>query len=144
MGFGLGAAIGGCIGTGRKKTVLWTGDGSFAMNLIELATAVSQKLPIVIIVMNNGVLGMIRQWQCQFYGERYSQTTLNRAADFVKIAEGFGAKGFRAESLEQLKSILDDHFNSPSPVVIDCVIDRDEKVLPMIPPGGSINDIIVN
>ena len=143
MGYGLGAAVGGCIGAGRKKTVLWTGDGSFAMNLIELATAVSQKLPIIVIVMNNGVLGMVRQWQCQFYGARYSQTTLNRATDFVKIAEGFGARGYRAESLEQLKAILDDHFNSPTPVVIDCVIDKDERVLPMIPPGGSINDIIV-
>jgi acetolactate synthase-1/2/3 large subunit len=143
MGFGLGAAVGGCIGAGRKKTVLCTGDGSFAMNLIELATAVSQQLPIIVIVMNNGVLGMVRQWQSQFYGARYSQTTLNRSTDFVKIAEGFGARGCRAQSLEQLKSILDDHFNSPTPVVIDCVIDKDEKVLPMIPPGGSIDDIIV-
>jgi len=133
MGFGLGAAVGGCIGSGRKKTLLWTGDGSFAMNLIELATAVSQKLPLIVIVMNNGVLGMVRQWQYQFYEERYSQTTLNRATDFVKIAEGFGARGYRAESLEQLKSILDDHFDSPTPVVIDCVIDKDERVLPMIP-----------
>ena len=144
MGFGLGAAVGGCVGAGRRKTVLWTGDGSFGMNLIELATAVSQKLPIVVIVMNNGVLGMVRQWQCRFYGERYSQTTLNRATDFVKIAEGFGARGFRAQSLEQLKAILDGHFNSPAPIVIDCVIDKDERVLPMIPPGGSIDDIIVN
>jgi acetolactate synthase-1/2/3 large subunit len=94
--------------------------------------------------MNNGVLGMVRQWQCRFYGERYSQTTLNRATDFVKIAEGFGARGFRAQSLEQLKAILDEHFNSPAPIVIDCVIDKDERVLPMIPPGGSIDDIIVN
>jgi len=133
MGFGLGAAIGGCIGSGRKKTLLWTGDGSFAMNLIELATAVSQKLPLIVIVMNNGVLGMVRQWQYQFYGERYSQTTLNRATDFVKIAEAFGARGYRAESLERLKSILDEHFDSPSPIVIDCVIDRDERILPMIP-----------
>jgi len=143
MGFGLGAAIGGCIGAGRKKTVLWTGDGSFGMNLIELATAVSQQLPVVIIVMNNGVLGMVRQWQSQFYGARYSQTTLNRATDFVKLAEGFGARGYRAETLEELKAILNDHFNSPTPIVIDCIIDKDERVLPMIPPGGSINDIIV-
>ena len=144
MGFGLGAAVGGCIGSGRKKTVLWTGDGSFGMNLIELATAVSQQLPIIVIVMNNGVLGMVRQWQSQYYGARYSQTTLNRATDFVKIAEGFGAHGYRAQSLEQLKAILDNHFNSPTPVVIDCAIDKDEKVFPMIPPGGSIDNIIVN
>ena len=144
MGFGLGAAIGGSIGAGRKKTVLWTGDGSFGMNLIELTTAVSQHLPVVVIVMNNGVLGMVRQWQTKFYGARYSQTTLNRATDFVKIAEGFGARGYRVESLAELKSVLNDHFNSPTPIVIDCVIDKDERVLPMIPPGGSIDDIIVN
>jgi acetolactate synthase-1/2/3 large subunit len=144
MGFGLGAAIGGCIGAGREKTVLWTGDGSFGMNLIELTTAVSQQLPVVVIVMNNGVLGMVRQWQTKFYGARYSQTTLNRATDFVKIAEGFGARGYRVETLGELKTILNDHFNSPTPIVIDCVIDKDERVLPMIPPGGSIDDIIVN
>ena len=144
MGFGLGAAIGGCIGAGRKKTVLWTGDGSFGMNLIELTTAVSQQLPVVVIVMNNGVLGMVRQWQTKFYGARYSQTTLNRATDFVKIAEGFGAHGYRVETLEELKTILNDHFNSTTPIVIDCIIDKDERVLPMIPPGGSIDDIIVN
>ena len=144
MGFGLGAAIGGCIGAGRKKTVLWTGDGSFGMNLIELTTAVSQQLPVVVIVMNNGVLGMVRQWQTKFYGARYSQTTLNRATDFVKIAEGFGARGYRVETLGELKTILNDHFNSSTPIVIDCVIDKDERVLPMIPPGGSIDDIIVN
>jgi len=144
MGYGLGAAIGGCMSSGKKKTVLWTGDGSFGMNLTELATAVSQKLPIVVIVMNNGVLGMVRQWQTRFYGARYSETTLNRKSDFVKIAEGFGAKGFRAESLASLKKILAEHFNDNEPIVIDCVIDKDERVLPMIPPGGSINDIIVN
>jgi acetolactate synthase-1/2/3 large subunit len=144
MGFGLGAAVGGCIAAGRKKTVLWTGDGSFGMNLIELTTAVSQQLPVVVIVMNNGVLGMVRQWQTKFYGARYSQTTLNRATDFVKIAEGFGARGYRVETLAELKRILNDHFNSPTPIVIDCVIDKDERVLPMIPPGGSIDDIIVN
>ena len=144
MGFGLGAAIGGSIGTGRKKTVLFTGDGSFGMNLTELATAVSQQLPIMVIVMNNSVLGMVRQWQSRFCGARYSATILNRATDFVKIAEGFGARGCRAESLEELKSILDDHFACPTPVVIDCIIDKDEKVLPWIPPGGSIDDIIVS
>jgi acetolactate synthase-1/2/3 large subunit len=144
MGYGLGATIGGSIGTGRKKAVLFTGDGSFAMNLTELATAVSQRLPIVVIVMNNGVLGMVRQWQRRFYGERYSQTTLNRVTDFVKIAEAFGAQGRRVESLDELKSALDDHFNSPVPVVIDCIIDKDEIVLPWIPSGGSINDIIIS
>ena len=144
MGFGLGAAIGGCIASGRQKTILLTGDGSFGMNLTELATAVSQKLPVVVVVMDNGVLGMVRQWQGRFYGARYSETTLNRATDFVKIAEGFGAHGFRAHSLDELKHILDAHFNCPTPIVIDCIIDKDERVLPMIPPGGSINDIIVN
>jgi acetolactate synthase-1/2/3 large subunit len=144
MGFGLGAAIGGSLGAGRKKTVLWTGDGSFGMNLNELATAVSQEIPLVVIIMNNGVLGMVRQWQGKFYGGRYSETSLERKTDFVKLAEAFGAKGFRAKTIKELKKILNKNFKSNSPIVIDCIIDKDERVLPMIPPGGSITDIIVN
>ena len=92
----MGAAIGSCIGRGEKKTVLFTGDGSFGMNLNELATATSYNLPLVIVVMNNKVLGMVRQWQSLFYGKRYSNTTLNRKTDFVKLAEAFGATGLRA------------------------------------------------
>ncbi len=144
MGYGFGAAIGGCVASGRKKTLLFTGDGSFGMNLNELATAVSQKLPILIVVFNNGVLGMVRQWQGMFYSEHYSQTTLARATDFVAVAKAFGGDGKRIYSLEQLNSALESGVWESGPFVLDCFIDKDEKVLPMIPPGGTVNDIILS
>ena len=143
MGFGMGAAIGSCIGRGEKKTVLFTGDGSFGMNLNELATATSYNLPLVIVIMNNKVLGMVRQWQSLFYGKRYSNTTLNRKTDFVKLAEAFGATGLRATTVEELDKALEKAFGMDTPVLIDCHIEMDEMVLPMIPPGGSIDDIII-
>lgn len=142
MGFGMGAAIGGCIGSGKQRTVLFTGDGSFGMNLNELATAVSNKLPIVVLIVNNGVLGMVRQWQTSFYKKRYSQSVLDRKTDFVKLAEAFGAHGFRASTPEELDKVLKKAFRLKTPVVIDCMIDKDERVLPMVPPGGSIENII--
>ena len=143
MGYGLGAAIGGCIANGRKRTVLFTGDGSFGMNLNELATAVSQELPITIIVMNNDVLGMVRQWQTIFYDGHYSQTTLDRKTDFPALARAFGASGYAAYTMEDLKKALDIADHSEGTVLIDCHISMDEKVLPMIPPGRSIKDMIV-
>jgi acetolactate synthase-1/2/3 large subunit len=143
MGFGMGAAIGGSIARGGARTVLFTGDGSFGMNLNELATAVTYKLPLVIIVMNNGVLGMVRQWQKLFYDKRFSCTTLGRKTDFVKLAEAFGAGGIRVCSTAELDAALARAFASDGPFVIDCGIDMDENVLPMIPPGGSIENIIV-
>ena len=143
MGFGMGAAIGSCIGRGRKKTVLFTGDGSFHMNLNELATAVTNNLPLVIVVMNNGVLGMVRQWQTLFFDKRYSNTTLNRKTDFVKLAEAFGATGYRISCADDLSSVMKKAFETEGPVLVDAVIGCDEKVLPMIPPGGTINDIIL-
>ena len=143
MGFGLGAAIGGSIANNRRRTVLLTSDGSFGMNLIELATAVEQELPLTIVILNNGVLGMVRQWQNMFYGQRYSQTTLNRKTDFPAVAAAFGAAGYSAGNLAQLEEILG-RLPDKVPAVIDCHIDMDEKVLPMIPPGGSIRDIIVS
>lgn len=141
MGYGLGAAIGAGKASGTH-TVLITGDGSFGMNLNELATAVSQRLPLVIVIMNNGVLGMVRQWQTLFYGKRYANTTLNRKTDFVKLAEAFGAVGFRAETEGELTEALAKAFAYQGATVIDCAVDRDEFVLPMLPPGGSIDDII--
>ncbi len=143
MGFGMGAAIGGCIASGGKRTVLLTGDGSFGMNLTEMATAVKNQLPLVVVIFNNGVLGMVRQWQTLFYDRRYAETNLERKTDFVKLAEAFGAEGYRAATLEELDSALAAAFAVNTPVVIDCIIDKDEKVFPMIPPNGSINDIIV-
>lgn len=143
MGYGLGAAIGGCIANGRKRTVLFTGDGSFGMNLNEMATAVSQNLPLTIVVMNNDVLGMVRQWQTIFYDCHYSHTTLDRRTDFPALAAAFGAKGVSAHTMEELKKALDEADQSDGPVLIDCHIGMDEKVLPMIPPGRSARDMIV-
>ncbi|MGI6161455.1 MAG: biosynthetic-type acetolactate synthase large subunit [Christensenellales bacterium] len=142
MGFGMGAAIGACIGSGRR-TVLFTGDGSFHMNLNELATAVSSKLPLVIMVMNNGVLGMVRQWQALFFDSRYASTTPGRCTDYVMLAQAFGATGMRISSIDEMDDVLDKAFATDGPVVVDVRIDKDEKVLPMIPPGGTIKDIIL-
>ena len=143
MGFGMGAAIGSCIGKGKKRTVLFTSDGSFHMNLNEMATAVSFNLPLVVIVLDNNALGMVRQWQTLFFDGRYSNTTLNRKTDYVKLAEAFGAAGFRADSIADYEACLEKAFNCEGPALIHCIIDSDERVLPMIPPGGSINDIIL-
>lgn len=141
MGFGLGAAIGSAMYT-NERTVLFTGDGSFGMNLNELATVATQNLPIVIILMNNGVLGMVRQWQNLFFDKHYSQTVLERKTDFVKLAEAFGIKGYRISDMSQMKDVIDQAFKEKGPVLVDCYIDKDEFVLPMLPPGGSFEDII--
>ena len=143
MGFGLGAAIGASISEG-DRTVLITGDGSFGMNLNELATAVSYNVPVTVVIVNNGVLGMVRQWQTLFYGKRYSSTVLGRKTDFVKLAEAFGAIGYRATTPEEFEEYFTKAMNTDGPVVIDAIIDKDEFVLPMLPPGGSIDDIIVS
>ena len=143
MGFGLGAAIGAATATG-KKTILVTGDGSFGMNLNELATAVTNQTPIVVFIMNNGVLGMVRQWQTLFFDKHYSNTTLERKTDFVKLAEAFGMPGYRAMNMAELKEVLPKAFAEKGPVLVDCAIDCDAFVLPMLPPGGCIDDIIVD
>ncbi len=141
MGFGMGAAMGAQMATG-ERVVLITGDGSFGMNLNELATAVSNQIPMVIVIMNNGVLGMVRQWQTLFFNKHYSNTTLARQTDFVKLAEAFGAKGMRATTPEEFTEAFRTAFAENGPVVIDCLIDEDEFVLPMLPPGGSMDDVI--
>ena len=141
MGFGLGAAIGACAGTGRQ-TVLVTGDGCFHMNLNELCTAVSQKLPLVILLMDNNALGMVRQWQTLFYGKRYSQTTLDRRTDYVRLAEAFGAKGMTIAGEADILPVLKAAFAEPGPVLVDCKIGIDDKVLPMIAPGKSFDEIM--
>ena len=141
MGFGLGAAMGAYVAT-KDPTVLITGDGSFGMNLNELATAVTYKLPIVIVLMNNGVLGMVRQWQTLFFGKRYSNTVLDRKTDFVALAKAFGAEGYLAETPVQFRQAFRKALQSNGPTVIDVRIDKDEFVLPMLPPGGAIDDII--
>ena len=142
MGFGLGAAIGGCIAKNRKRTVLFTGDGSFGMNLTELATAVSQELPVVTVIFNNNALGLPRQWQSMFFEGRYSHSTLNRKTDFAALAKAFGAEGHTVKTLSGLEEALE-KLPDNLPVVIDCRIDMDEKAFPMIPPGGSVKNIVM-
>ena len=141
MGFGLGAAIGAHVAT-KDPVVLVTGDGSFGMNLNELATAVTYKIPVVIVLMNNGVLGMVRQWQTLFFGKRYSNTILTRKTDFVALAKAFGAEGCLAETPVEFKRAFEQAVASGKTVVIEARIDKDEMVLPMLPPGGAISDII--
>ncbi len=142
MGFGMGAAIGSAFGT-KERSVLITGDGSFGMCLQELATAVSYNVPMVILIMNNGVLGIVRQWQTLFYDKHYSNTILNRKTDFSAFAKSFGADGEAVSTIEELENALDKAFNTSGPYIIDCAINKDEFVLPMLPPGGSMDDIIV-
>ncbi|MGL5416094.1 MAG: biosynthetic-type acetolactate synthase large subunit [Clostridium sp.] len=142
MGFGLGAAIGAQMGRPEMKVVNIAGDGSFAMNCNEFATAVTNNLPIVIVVMNNKVLGMVRQWQSFFYEGRYSHTTLNRKTDIVKLAEAFGGKGYRVDEEDKLEDVLIKALNEKVPVIIDYVIDSDKKVFPMVAPGAPIDEII--
>ncbi len=141
MGFGLGAAIGAQMATG-EHAVLVTGDGSFGMSLNEMATAVSYNVPLVILIMNNGVLGMVRQWQTLFYNKHYSNTILNRKTDFVELAKAFGADGMTAATLDELETALEKAFSYNGTFVVNCLIDKDEFVLPMLPPGGSMDDII--
>ncbi|NLG88195.1 MAG: biosynthetic-type acetolactate synthase large subunit [Clostridiaceae bacterium] len=143
MGYGTGAAIGAQIALPDKKVINIAGDGSFRMNCNELATAVHYRLPIIIAVMNNGTLGMVRQWQTLFYEKRYSQTTLDRGPDFVKLADAYGAVGIRVEKPEQVQPALEKALSSDDrPVVIDFIIDIDEMVLPIVPPGKGIDELI--
>jgi len=141
MGYGFGAAIGAAYGTG-ERSVLVTGDGSFGMNLNELATAVRYNVPVVVIIMNNGVLGMVRQWQTLFYDKHYSNSVLERKTDFAAFAKSFGADGEAVTTPEELDAALGRAFATAGPYIIDCKIDKDEFVLPMLPPGGSMDEII--
>ena len=144
MGFGYGAAVGAQIAFPGRTVVHITGDGSFHMNLNEICTAVSYKLPIITIIMNNRVLGNVRQWQTMFYGGRYSQTDPHRKTDYVKLADAFGAVGYRVTNIAELREALRKAQQSEGPVLIDCQIDKDERVLPMIPAGGTIDDLVTD
>lgn len=143
MGYGTGAAIGVQLAKPGSKVINFAGDGSFRMNCNELATAVYYRLPIIIAVLNNGTLGMVRQWQTMFYGKRYSQSTLDRGPDFVKLAEAYGAIGIRVNSREEVQPAIEKALSSEDvPVVIDFRIDIDERVLPIVPPGKGIDQLI--
>lgn len=144
MGFGYGAACGAQVAFPERRVVHITGDGCFHMNLNELCTSVSYDLPIVTVVMNNRVLGMVRQWQTLFYDHRYSATDPERKTDFAAVADAFGAKGYRAETLAAFEDCFKAALASGRPCVIDCHIDKDEMVMPMIPGGATVKDAILS
>ncbi len=140
MGYGLGAAIGAQVANPEKQVINIAGDGCFRMNMNEVATAVRQQLPLIQIVINNQVLGMVHQWQGLFYEKRYSNTILNDGVDFVKLAEAMGATGMRATTLEEFAEELAKALEMKTPVLIDCVIDSDDNVWPMVAPGAPISE----
>lgn len=140
MGYGLGAAIGAKTGCPDKTVINVAGDGCFRMNMNELATAVRHEVPVIEVVINNHVLGMVRQWQDLFYDERYSATVLRDAVDYVKLAEAMGAEGMRATTQEEFREAFAKALASGRPVLIDCMIDCDDKVWPMVAPGAAISE----
>ena len=141
MGYGLGAAIGAQIANPDKQVVNIAGDGCFRMNMNEIATAVRQQIPLIQVVINNHVLGMVRQWQNLFYEQHYSETVLNDSVDFVKLAEAMGATGYRATTQEEFNEAFQKALASKTPVLIDCIIDSDVKVWPMVAPGAAISEV---
>ena len=140
MGYGLGAALGAKTGCPEKTVINIAGDGCFRMNMNEIATAARHHIPVIQVVINNHVLGMVRQWQDLFYDERYSATVLNDAVDFVKLAEAMGAVGIRATTQEEFKEALAKALELGTPVLLDCQIDSDDKVWPMVAPGAAISE----
>lgn len=142
MGYGLGASIGAKVANPDMPVINIAGDGSFRMNLNEILTAVRYNIPIVVLILNNNVLGMVRQWQTLFYQERYSYTTLNPDLDYVKLAEAFGAVGMNLTEVDKVEDTLKKALSLGKPVIVNCVIDKDDKVYPMVAPGAAIDDII--
>ena len=143
MGYGLGAAIGAKIANPDKVVINVAGDGSFRMNLQELATAVRYKLPVIIAILNNGVLGMVRQWQTLFLDKRYAETTIDDCLDYVKLTEAFGGIGIRIDDPNDVDAAIEKALAvTDRPVVLDFRIDKDDKVYPIVPPGASIEDVI--
>lgn len=142
MGYGLGAAIGAKVGCPDKIVFNVAGDGCFRMNMNELATAARYNIPVIEVVCNNSVLGMVRQWQTLFYGKRYSQTVLNDGVDFVKVAEALGVKGYLVTTKEELEAALKEAIASNKPALLNCIIDPDDKVWPMVAPGASIDEVM--
>ena len=140
MGYGLGAAIGAKVGCKDKVVINIAGDGCFRMNMNEIATATRYNIPIIEIIFNNHVLGMVRQWQDLFYGQRYSATVLDDVVDFVKVSEGMGAKGYKISDIESFNKALQEAIELNIPCVIECDISREDKVFPMVSPGAAISE----
>ena len=141
MGYGLGACIGAKLGRPDKTVINIAGDGCFRMNMQELATASRYNIPIIEVVINNQVLGMVRQWQTLFYGHRYSQTILNDAVDYCKVAEALGCKAFKVETKEDAATAIQAALECKQPALIEVVIHEDDKVFPMVSPGAPISDV---
>ena len=139
MGYGLGACIGAKVGRPDKKVINIAGDGCFRMNMNELATASRYKLPVIEVIINNQVLGMVRQWQTLFYGKRYSQTVLQDAVDYVKVAEALGCEAVRITKKEEVGPAIKRALNAKGPFVLDVVIEKDDKVFPMVPGGKPLD-----
>jgi acetolactate synthase-1/2/3 large subunit len=144
MGYGYGAAIGAQVANPDVPVIHFTSDGSFHMNMNELCTAVSYKIPVITVILNNAVLGMVRQWQAVFYGRRFSSSEPERVTNYAKVAEGFGGVGYRCETPAEFEAAMAEALKAEGPVWIECVVDREEKVLPMIPGGKTVNDTIFN
>ena len=142
MGYGYGAAIGAKIAHPEVPVVHFTGDGSFHMNMNELCTAVSYNVPVITVIFNNSVLGMVRQWQGAFYGRRFSSSEPERVTNYKAVAEGFGGHGFKCETPAEFEAAMKEAMTMKGPVWIECVVDREEKVLPMIPGGKTVHDTI--
>jgi acetolactate synthase-1/2/3 large subunit len=141
MGYGLGACIGAKVGMPETTVINIAGDGCFRMNMNEIATATRYNIPIIEIIFNNHVLGMVRQWQTLFYEQRYSNTNLNDKVDFVKLGEAMGAKSYRITKMEEVETVLKEAIALKEPVLIECVIDCDDKVWPMVAPGAAIEEV---
>ena len=145
MGFGLGAAMGAAASDpDRRPVTLITGDGSFRMNLTELSTVAYYGLPVIIVIFNNGTLGMVRQWQTLFFGHRYSQTTLDRGPDFMKLCEAYGLSGTRVDTMDGFTQAYAQAVAAGRPCRIECMLDIDEMVAPMVAPGSPIDSFCLN
>ena len=143
MGYGTGASIGAALGAADKRVIHIAGDGSFRMNCNELGTLKNYNIPVIIVVVNNGTLGMVRQWQTLFYGERYSQTTLDRGPDFNILADAYGVRSFKASTKKEFEDALTASLSLNEPVLINAMIDINERVLPMVPAGRPIDELIL-
>ena len=145
MGFGLGAAMGAAASDAQGRPVaLVTGDGSFRMNLTELSTIACYGIPVIIVIFNNGTLGMVRQWQTLFFGKRYSQTTLDRGPDFMKLADAYGLEGTRVDTMAAFTEAFERACAARRPCIIECLLDIDEMVAPMVAPGSPIDSFCLN
>ncbi|MBV5350022.1 acetolactate synthase large subunit, partial [bacterium] len=144
MGFGMPSAMGAQAAFPKRQVICVCGDGGVQMNMQELATMVQHRLPVKIVILNNNFLGMVRQWQELFFDKRYSQTCLELPMDFAKIAEAYGAKGLKADKPSEVEQVIKEGFAHNGPVIMEFKIAREEKVLPMVPAGASLNEMVLN